>query len=65
MTDPFASLISPVFQQVIDLQARLEAGESPRWEAERGTVTVELQVPRMEGEVPLTATRGGAAEERL
>jgi type VI secretion system protein ImpK len=43
MTDPFASLISPVFQQVIDLQARLEAGESPRWEAERGQLLAALE----------------------
>lgn len=35
-----------------------------RWESEKGTVTVELQVPRMDGHVPLAATRGGAAEER-
>ncbi len=42
MTDPFASLISPVFQQVIDLQARLESGESPRWEAERGQLLAGL-----------------------
>jgi membrane protein len=35
-----------------------------RWEAEKGTVTVELQVPRLDGHVPLAATRGGAAEER-
>jgi membrane protein len=32
-----------------------------RWEAERGTVTAEIQVPRFGGhEVPLTTTRGGA-----
>lgn len=35
-----------------------------RWEAERGTVTVDLQVPRMEGEVPLTANRGGAVLDK-
>jgi membrane protein len=35
-----------------------------RWEAEQGTVTVELEVPRIEGQVPLAATRGGAAEDR-
>jgi len=29
MTDAFASLISPVFQVVIDLQHRLEQGENP------------------------------------
>jgi membrane protein len=33
-----------------------------RWEAERGTVTVDLQTPRLAGQVPLTATRGGAVE---
>ncbi len=42
MTDAFASLISPVFQQVIDLQARLESGESPLWEAERGQILAAL-----------------------
>ncbi len=35
-----------------------------RYEATAGTVTVELEVPRIEGEVPLTATRGGAVDER-
>jgi len=35
-----------------------------RWEAHAGTVTVDVQVPRMEGEVPLTANRGGAVVER-
>ncbi len=35
-----------------------------RWEQERGTVLVDVEVPRMEGQVPLTATRGGAIEER-
>jgi type VI secretion system protein ImpK len=35
MTDTFASLVSPVFQYVIDLQGRFEAGESPALEAER------------------------------
>ena len=35
-----------------------------RYEAHAGTVTVELEVPRVEGEVPLTATRGGAVAER-
>ena len=35
-----------------------------RYEARAGTVTVELEVPRIEGEVPLTATRGGAVDER-
>ncbi len=36
-----------------------------RYEASAGTVTVEVEVPRIEGEVPLTATRGGAVEERV
>lgn len=35
-----------------------------RWEAVRGTVTVELEVPRMQGTEPLTADRGGAVAER-
>ena len=35
-----------------------------RYEAAAGTVTVEIEVPRVEGEVPLTANRGGAVEER-
>jgi membrane protein len=34
-----------------------------RWEAEHGTVTVGIEVPRIEGEVPLEATRGGAVSE--
>ncbi len=33
-------------------------------ERKAGTVTVELQVPRVEGEVPLTANRGGAVVEQ-
>jgi membrane protein len=35
-----------------------------RWEDQAGTVTVDLEVPRVAGEVPLTATRGGAVEPR-
>ncbi|MFL6206270.1 MAG: YihY/virulence factor BrkB family protein [Acidimicrobiales bacterium] len=35
-----------------------------RYEAAAGTVTVEIEVPRIDGEVPLTATRGGAVDER-
>ena len=31
-----------------------------RWEEAQGTVTVEIEVPRMDGQVPLTADRGGA-----
>jgi len=34
-----------------------------RWEAEHGTVTVGIEVPRIAGEVPLEATRGGAVSE--
>ena len=34
-----------------------------RHEQRHGTVTVEIRVPRMAGEVPLSATRGGAVEE--
>jgi type VI secretion system protein ImpK len=35
MTDAFASLVSPLFQSVIDLQLRLEEGEDPALEPER------------------------------
>lgn len=35
-----------------------------RYEAAEGTVTAEIQVPRIEGEVPLTATRGGAVDQQ-
>jgi membrane protein len=35
-----------------------------RYEADAGTVTVEIEVPRVDGEVPLTANRGGAVQER-
>ena len=35
-----------------------------RYEAAAGTVTVEIEVPRIEGEVPLSANRGGAVDER-
>src|ERR1700742_3782413 len=38
MADAFASLVSPVFQYVIDLQRRFEAGEGPALEAERGQI---------------------------
>jgi uncharacterized BrkB/YihY/UPF0761 family membrane protein len=34
-----------------------------RHEQAHGTVTVEIKVPRIEGEVPLTADRGGAVTE--
>ena len=35
-----------------------------RYEQQAGTVTVDIEVPRVAGEVPLTANRGGAVEER-
>jgi len=35
-----------------------------RYERHAGTVTVEIEVPRVEGEVPLSATRGGAVDVR-
>jgi membrane protein len=35
-----------------------------RWEDRKGTVTVEMEVPRMRGEVPLTANRGGAVVDK-
>jgi hypothetical protein len=34
-----------------------------RFERTHGTVTVQIEVPRIEGEVPLEATRGGAVAE--
>jgi membrane protein len=34
-----------------------------RFERSHGTVTVEIEVPRIEGDVPLEATRGGAVAE--
>ena len=34
-----------------------------RWEGERGTVTVQMQAPRFDGEVPMEANRGGAVTE--
>jgi membrane protein len=34
-----------------------------RYEREHGTVTVGIEVPRIEGEVPLEATRGGVVSE--
>lgn len=36
-----------------------------RYEAAAGTVTVQMEVPRIAGEVPLTATRGGAVDEQV
>lgn len=36
-----------------------------RYEGAHGTVTVELQVPNIQGEVPLAATRGGAVAETV
>jgi type VI secretion system protein ImpK len=38
MTDAFASLVNPVFQQVINLQQRLEQGESPALGPERDQI---------------------------
>jgi membrane protein len=35
-----------------------------RHEDAAGTVTAQIEVPRMEGEVPLTTTRGGAVDEQ-
>jgi membrane protein len=34
-----------------------------RYEREHGTVTVDIQVPHISGQVPLEATRGGAVSE--
>ena len=42
MTDTFASLISPVFQVVIDLQQRLEQGENPALGPVREQIVVAL-----------------------
>ena len=36
-----------------------------RYESAHGTVTVELEVPHIAGEVPLVATRGGAVSETV
>jgi membrane protein len=36
-----------------------------RYEGQHGTVTVELEVPHIAGEVPLAATRGGAVAETV
>lgn len=36
-----------------------------RYEAGAGTVTVEIEVPRIDGDVPLTANRGGAVDEKV
>jgi membrane protein len=35
-----------------------------RHEAEAGTVTAQIEVPRVAGQVPLTTTRGGAVDEQ-
>lgn len=35
-----------------------------RYEGREGTVSVQIDVPRVDGEVPLTATRGGAVDEQ-
>jgi type VI secretion system protein ImpK len=42
MTDAFANLVGPVFQHVVDLQDRLEEGESPTLQAERERILVVL-----------------------
>jgi type VI secretion system protein ImpK len=42
MTDVFASIVSPVIQQVINLQRRLEEGESPALEPERQQILAVL-----------------------
>jgi membrane protein len=34
-----------------------------RYEQKHGTVTVDIQVPHISGQVPLEATRGGAVSE--
>lgn len=36
-----------------------------RYEADEGTVTAQIEVPRVDGEVPLTTTRGGAVDEQV
>jgi uncharacterized BrkB/YihY/UPF0761 family membrane protein len=33
-----------------------------RWEEDHGTVTAEIELPRLPGEVPLTTTRAGEAQ---
>jgi type VI secretion system protein ImpK len=38
MTDAFANLVGPVFQHVVDLQDRLDEGESPTLQAERDQI---------------------------
>jgi type VI secretion system protein ImpK len=42
MTDAFASLVNPIFQQVINLQQRLELGESPPLGPERDQIVALL-----------------------
>lgn len=36
-----------------------------RYEKGAGTVTVEIEVPRIDGEVPLTTNRGGAVDDKV
>jgi membrane protein len=36
-----------------------------RYEGHKGTVTVEIEVPRIDGEVPLSTNRGGAVDEKV
>jgi type VI secretion system protein ImpK len=42
MTDAFANLVGPVLQHVVDLQHRLEEGETPPLEAERDQILAVL-----------------------
>src|SRR5215472_4743194 len=42
MTDAFANLVGPVFQHVVDLQDRLEEGESLTLQAERDSILAVL-----------------------
>jgi type VI secretion system protein ImpK len=42
MTDAFANLVGPVFQCVVDLQERLDHGESPALQAERDRILAVL-----------------------
>ena len=50
MTDAFANLVGPVFQCVVDLQERLDQGESPTLQAERDRIlTVLAEAERKAG----------------
>ena len=35
-----------------------------KWEADKGTVSVEVEAPRMPGQAPLEADRAGAVEDK-